>query len=157
MEYPEEEKFSHPGLTEALLKSLELAVDGDETDSKYGWYNGLWFAVKNLSAQEAAKSLGPGRSCVAAHLDHVRITLIYVRHALAGEEYKADWGSSWKIESPTEAQWEQIKTGFRQEYQALREFIQTKPFWREPGLAAAINNIAHTAYHAGAVRQILKG
>lgn len=157
MEYPEHEKFSHEGVTQALLKGLEMAVEGDETDSKYGWYNGLWFAVKDLGVQEAARALGPGRSTVAAHLDHVRLTLIYVRHALAGEEYKADWGSSWKIASPSEAQWEEIKTGFRQGYDALRQFIQSKPFWREPGLTAAIHNIGHTAYHAGAVRQILKG
>lgn len=157
MESQESEKFSHPGITEALLKSLEMAVESDETDRKYGWYDGLWFAVKNSSAQEAGKSLGEGRSTVAAHLDRVRVTLIFVRHALAGGEYKADWGSSWKIATPGEAQWGEIKSGFRQEYEALRELIGSKPFWLEPGLAAAIHNIAHTAYPAGAVRQILKG
>ncbi|MBF6593896.1 MAG: hypothetical protein IVW51_05540 [Thermaceae bacterium] len=150
-----------PGIAQALLSSLELAVEGDETDrEKYGWYNGAWFAVKNLSALEAARSLGLGRTCVAAHLDHVRVTLAYTRHILAGgkdEEYQADWGRSWKIESPSEAQWSEIKTGFWHEYQALREFIGSKPSWHQSGLTAAINNIAHTAYHAGAVRQILKG
>ncbi|HEU4741734.1 MAG TPA: hypothetical protein VFS50_09095 [Meiothermus sp.] len=155
----EHQKFAHEGLTKALLTALEMAVEGDETDrERYGWYNGLWFAVKNLSAREAAKSLGPGRSSVAAHLDHVRITLAYTRHVLSGdEEYSADWAGSWKIVSPSEAQWEEIKVGFRQEYEALRAFLEHEPFWREPGLSAAINNIAHAAYHAGAVRQILKG
>lgn len=157
-QYPDQEQFAHEGLTQALLIALEMAVEGDETDrERYGWYNGLWFAVKNLSAREAAKSLGPGRSSVAAHLDHVRITLAYTRHALAGQEYRADWESSWKLVAPSEAQWEEIKAGFRREYEALRAFLEHKPSWRGPGLAAAINNIAHTAYHAGAVRQILKG
>ena len=154
------ELVEHSGLAQALLDGFELAIEGDEKDrARYGWYNGVWFAVKNLSAQEAAKSLGPGRPSVAAHLDHVRITLAYTRHVLEGgkdQEYKADWEGSWKIESPGEARWEEIKASFRREYEALRGFIEHKSSWPQPDLTVAIHNIAHTAYHAGAIRQMLK-
>ena len=60
MEYPEHEKFSHEGVTQALLKGLEMAVEGDETDSKYGWYNGLWFAVKDLGSRRPRGRWGRG-------------------------------------------------------------------------------------------------
>lgn len=143
-------------LRTALLGSREMAMEGGETDPKYGWYNGLWFAVQRLGAREAGRSPGPGRSTVAAHFDHVRETLVYMRHVLAGEEYHADWGASWKIAAPSEAEWEGIRLGFRHEYQVLREAIENKVSWSAAGFSIAINNIAHTAYHAGAVRQILK-
>ncbi|MBI5812626.1 MAG: hypothetical protein HZB27_08675 [Meiothermus silvanus] len=116
-QYPEPEKLAHPGLTQGLLKTLEMAMEGDE---KYGWYNGLLFTVRNLTAEQAGKS-------------------------------------SWEIRSVGEAEWEEIKAGLEQEYRALHRLMAEKPFWRESDLSTAINNIAHTAYHAGAVRQILQG
>lgn len=153
-QYPEPEKLAHPGLTQGLLKTLEMAMEGDE---KYGWYNGLLFTVRNLTAEQAGKSLGPGRSTIAAHADHVRLCLAYACHTLRGEPFPVDWGKSWEIRSVGEAEWEEIKAGLEQEYRALHRLMAEKPFWRESDLSTAINNIAHTAYHAGAVRQILKG
>jgi hypothetical protein len=159
MDYPEQEKFSHPGITQTLLDTLEMALEGDETDSKYGWYNGLLFSIEPLSAEQAGHSITPQGSTIAGHADHILLTLQYVGAMLRGQPYQADWGRSWhqpQLRQPSQAEWNQLKSDLRQEYQALREFMQNKPFWREPDLAAAINNIAHTAYHASAIRQILK-
>ncbi len=157
MNGPEQESFAHSGLTRALLKALELAIEGDEMErEKYGWYNGLLFAVRNATAADAAKSFGPDRPSVAWHVDHVRVCLAYTHHNLAGEADHSDWPDPERVRAPSESEWDSIKSNLEREYHALREFIRDKPFWREPGLSAAINNIAHTAYHAGAVRQILK-
>ncbi len=157
MNHPEREQFAHPGLTQALLNALELAIEGDETErEKYGWYNGLLFAVRSASGADAAKSVGSDRPTVAAHVDHVRVCLAYTRHLLAGQDFDADWAASWRIRQPTDAEWNSIRSNLELEYVALRELIQNEPVWRESSLSAAINNVAHTAYHAGAVRQILK-
>ena len=157
MNHPEQEQFAHPGLTRALLNALELAIEGDETErEKYGWYNGLLFAVRNVSAADATKSLGSDRPTRAAHVDHVRICLAYTRHLLAAEDFDADWAESWRIRAPTDARWDSIRANLELEYGALREFMQNVRSWNEASLSAAINNIAHTAYHAGAVQQILK-
>jgi hypothetical protein len=140
-----------------LLNALELAIEGDETErEKYGWYNGLLFAVRNTSAEDAAKSFGLNRPSVAWHVDHVRVCLAYTRHLLADEADTSDWPDPERVRAPSESEWDSIRSNLEGEYVALREFLQNKPFWREPSLSAAINNIAHTAYHAGAVRQILK-
>ncbi len=159
MDYPEHEKFAHEGLTKALLNGLEMAMEGDEKDPKYGWYNGLLFSLEPLSAEQAAKSAIPGGSTIAAHADHILISLEFTLAMLKGEKYEADWGRSWhqdQYRQPSLAQWSQLKADLRREYQATADFIQSKPFWREEGLSHLIHNIAHTAYHASAIRQILK-
>lgn len=157
MDYPEYEKFAHEGLTQALLSGLEMAFEGDETNQKYGWYNGLLFSLEPLSSAQAGKSAREGGSTIAAHADHILVTLRYVQAVFKGESYEADWGASWHSRNhPDEAEWEQLKTALQHEYQATRALVQGKPFWREQGLTQMIHHIAHTAYHASAIRQILR-
>lgn len=157
MDYPEHEKFAHEGLTKALLSGLEMAFEGDETNQKYGWYNGLLFSLEPLSAEKAGKPAVEGGSTIAAHAHHMWVTLHFVQAMFRGEKYEADWGASWQAhQHPDEAEWKQLKADLRHAYQATRGFVQSKPFWREQGLAQMIHHIAHTAYHASAIRQILK-
>ncbi|GEM83491.1 hypothetical protein [Meiothermus hypogaeus] len=156
MEYPEQEKFVHAGLTKALLSGLEMAFEGDETNQSYGWYNGLLFSLEPLSAAQAGQSITEGGSTIAAHADHALLTLRVVLAMLNNQRIEADWQSSWKLRQLSEAEWNQLKSELRQQYQATRALIQEKPFWRETELTQMIHHIAHTAYHASAIRQILR-
>jgi hypothetical protein len=157
MDYPEHEKFSHLGLTQSLLKALEMAMQGDEKEAKYGWYNGLLFSLEPLSAVQANQSAVEGGSTIAAHADHILVTFRFVQAMFRGEQLQADWGRSWHQRNrPSEAEWDQLKTDLQNEYQAMQDFIQNKPFWREQGLTQMLHHIAHTAYHASAIRQILR-
>ncbi|RIH75502.1 hypothetical protein Mterra_03975 [Calidithermus terrae] len=150
-QYPE---FSLPALGNVLVHSLKMALEGDEHNG--GWYNGLLFALENVSAEQASRAPAEGRATVAAHAEHVRFTLEVANAWLRGERPEINWADSWKVQQVSEAEWEALKAGLRQQYETLLEMAHSRPTWREPGVALMIDNIAHTAYHAGAIRQMVK-
>lgn len=159
MEYPEQEKVAHAGLTQALLSGLEMAFEGNEKDPKYGWYNGLLFTLEPITVEQAGKSAIPGGSTIAGHADHILISLEMVLAMFNGQEYQADWGRSWHqtpFTQPTEADWAALMAKLHEHYRATAELIRNKEFWRQEGLSQMIHHVAHTAYHASAIRQILK-
>ncbi len=156
MEYAEREQFGHEGLTQALLNGLEMAFEGDETNQSYGWYNGLLFGLEPLSAAQAGQFITEDGSTIAAHADHVLLTLRVVLAIFNSQRIEADWQSSWKLRQLSEAEWNQLKSELRLQYQATRRLILEKPFWREAELTQMIHHIAHTAYHASAIRQVLR-
>lgn len=143
-------EFAHPDLTEAMLESLKMSMEGDETN--HGWYNGLFFAIRDLTPVQASWSPAAGRPSIAAHTNHIRFTFNYFNRAYRGENAEVDWKESWAIQSVDQAAWDKLRADLEQEYQALREFIQNRGAWKGRGLQTHMNNVAHTAYHSGAVR-----
>lgn len=156
MEYPEHETFAHEGLTKALLSGLEMAFEGDQTNQKYGWYNGHWFSLEPFSAAQAGQSMREGSSTIAAHADHVLLTLQLMLGMFNNQRLESDWQSSWKLGQLNESERNQLGSALRLQYRATRTLISEKTFWRQEELAQMIHHMAHTAYHASAVRQILR-
>ncbi|NEY99301.1 hypothetical protein G4D62_08320 [Bacillus shackletonii] len=66
-----------------------------------------------------------------------------------------DWGKSWEIHSVDEQQWNRIQEGLRNEYLTLLESIDVIE-WNEPLANELLSSLAHSAYHLGAIRQMLK-
>ncbi len=146
--------ISSPIITNALLKGLNTAFVASESDS--GWLNGILFSLENMSSITASKAPALGRPTIAAHVHHVRLCLNAVRAWASGEQPHPDWGSSWKISSVQDSEWEDLKLGLQNEFKLTQELIQTQASWDERSLSSAIDNIAHCAYHASAIRQIMK-
>ena len=57
----------------------------------------------------------------------------------------------------TDDQWRTLREGLRREAEKWRKVVATRTSWDDIGAAAALSTAAHTAYHFGAVRQILAG
>jgi hypothetical protein len=146
--------ISSPIITNALLKGLNTAFVASESDR--GWLNGILFSLENMSSTTASKTPAPGRPNIAAHVHHVRLCLEAVRAWARGKQPQPDWSSSWKISSVTKSEWEDLKLGLQNEFKLTQELIQTQTSWDEQSLSSAIDNIAHCAYHASAIRQIIK-
>lgn len=150
----EQAEVSSPAITNALIATLKMALYGDELND--GWYNGLLFALENVSSERASMPPGPGRATIAAHAEHVRFTLHVMNARGRGENAEVDWAESWKVQTVNAADWNALRENIKREFEALRDGIENRAAWREQGLATMINNIAHTAYHASAIRQLLK-
>jgi hypothetical protein len=147
--------ISSPIITNALLKGLNTAFIASEGDS--GWLNGILFSLENMTFETASKTPVPGRPNIIAHVHHVRLCLETVRAWARGEQPQPDWGSSWhRTSSMTKSEWEDLKLGLQKEFELTQELIQTETSWNELSLSSAIDNIAHCAYHASAIRQIIK-
>jgi hypothetical protein len=148
-----EETVSSPLIANAFAQALEMALHGDEKQG--AWYNGLVFALEGASA-ERASAHAPGRSSVLQHAEHARYCLQMVNRWLRGEQPEADWSAAWKLETLNDLEWEALKADLKTQLEMLLEVARTRPAWRERGLAMMIHNVAHAAYHAGAIRQLLK-
>ena len=146
--------ISSPIITDAILAALKMAFLGDET--QHGWYNGLLTALDGVTALQASRTPAPGRTSVAAHAEHVRFTLRVVSAWGRNEQPQVDWAHSWVTSSVTESEWDALRSSIRHEFEAMLTAVRAHTAWSEQGLQIVIDNIAHTAYHAGAIRQILK-
>jgi hypothetical protein len=55
----------------------------------------------------------------------------------------------------TEQQWQTLRDGLRREAEVWRNGVQARTDWDDMTAAAALSSAVHTAYHLGAIRQIL--
>jgi hypothetical protein len=67
----------------------------------------------------------------------------------------ADWGASWKRGSVTDEQWRTLRDDLRRQAETWRSAVAARTQWDETSAAGALSSAAHTAYHLGAIRQIL--
>ncbi|GAA0609387.1 hypothetical protein GCM10009001_28540 [Virgibacillus siamensis] len=116
--------------------------------------SGLFGTLDQLTANEA--SIAVNATTVAAHADHTRFYLWGTNAILKdGKQPKMDWGESWKINSVNEKQWNRIKEELRSEYVTLLEALDVTE-WNKLLAIEISGSLAHSAYHLGAMRQMLK-
>ena len=121
---------------------------------------GLLRQLDTIEALEASKRPMPGKTTIAAHVDHLQFGLAILNRWATGEANPwagADWNGSWRRTSVTDAQWRTLREGLRQEADKWRKMVATRTNWDDMAAAAALSTAAHTAYHVGAIRQILAG
>jgi len=121
---------------------------------------GLLRQLDTIDASVASKQLMPGRSTIAAHVDHVHFGLAIMNRWAAGEENPwagADWNGSWQRPPVTEDQWRTLRDNLRREADVWRNVVANRASWNDLWASAALSTAAHTAYHLGAIRQILAG
>jgi hypothetical protein len=119
---------------------------------------GLLCQLDTIDANAASTRPMPGKTTIAAHVDHLQFGLVMMNRWAAGEEKPwegADWNASWQHATVTEDQWRTLRAGFRREVEQWQKAAASRTSWDDLGASAAIATAAHTAYHLGAIRQIL--
>ena len=120
--------------------------------------SGLHRQLETISAATASQPAIPGKPSIAAHVDHVHFGLSLLTRWLSGEENPwagADWNGSWTRSTVTEDQWRTLRDNLRKEAATWQNAVGTRNEWDDISAAGALSTIAHTAYHLGAIRQIL--
>lgn len=113
---------------------------------------GIFGTLNQLTAQEASHSING--TVMAAHADHIRYYLWVINEILEGRKPEKDWEESWEIKKVNEAQWEKIRGNLRKEYDAAMDHIES--IETEEQYSWVLGDLAHSAYHLGALRQMLK-
>jgi hypothetical protein len=119
---------------------------------------GLLRSLETLSAGDASSSANDGAT-IAAHLQHVRYGLSLMnRWAREGGNPFADatWDAAWKVSAVDDVQWDEIRSGVRDEAHRWLQVLETPRDVADVELSGMIASIAHLAYHVGAIRQIAK-
>ncbi|WLD93774.1 hypothetical protein [Alkalihalobacillus sp. AL-G] len=150
-------------MSNSLVQSIkELLKETFEGPAENGsWYveskpnSGIFGTLATLSADKA--SIPVQGTTVAAHTDHTRYYLWGMNTIIrTGEQPKFDWSESWKITSVDESTWEKYQGELQHEYNTLLEKIDTLNNDDGEILEEALGSIAHSAYHLGAIKQMVK-
>jgi hypothetical protein len=146
---------------QALLKLLTEIFDGPPGDEAYVLNPGdpgLLAQLDTIDAAAASSRPVPGKTTIAAHADHVLYGLTLLNRWASGETNpwaQADWNASWQRGTVTTEQWQTLRHRLRQEALQWQQSAAARSQWDEISAAGALASAAHTAYHLGAIRQIL--
>jgi hypothetical protein len=119
---------------------------------------GLLRQLDTIDAKTASTPPSQGQKSIAAHADHIYFGLAILNRWAAGETNPwagADFNASWQRASVTDDQWRALREGLRGEADKWQKTIAARTNWDDMSAAAGISTAAHTAYHLGAIRQIL--
>jgi len=115
---------------------------------------GIFNTLEKLSAEKV--SLEVNGTTIAAHTEHAKFYLDRLCEFMNGRTEKVNWEQSWLIETVNETEWNHLRDGMRKSYEgALRCFAEIE-IWNGDNIGEAVAIIAHTAYHLGAIRQLMK-
>lgn len=115
--------------------------------------------MKALSAAVVSKSPGPGRKPIVSHANHVLYGWDLLNRVLHGEEQvfeTANWNIAWKLECVNDAEWQSLVAKLEQTGKEILELGPKFENWNEIMLTGMYGSAAHTAYHLGAIRQMLR-
>ena len=119
---------------------------------------GLLRQLESIDAKTASTRSMPGETTVAAHADHILYGLELLNRWSDGEENPwatADWSASWKRKSVNEPQWRDLTARLRAAAEKWQRAAAARTDWDDVSAPGALASAAHTAYHLGAIRQIL--
>ncbi len=115
---------------------------------------GIFITLDNLSAEQVSREVHD--TTIAAQTEHAKFYLDRLCEFMNGRTEAVKWEQSWLIETVSDEEWNHLRDGVRKSYEnALRCFAEIE-IWNEDNTGEAIAIVAHTAYHLGAIRQIMK-
>jgi len=146
-------------ITSTLETLYSELIDGAPTTGAYMLNRGdpgLLASLDKLSATDASKTNDGGAS-IAAHVDHLRYGLSLMNRWGAGEKdpwADADWTASWRRTVVSDKEWKQLRADLRDETHRWLKSLGTSRPMNDVELNIFVGNVAHVAYHLGAIRQI---
>lgn len=119
---------------------------------------GMVDTLRSLSAERASTPPEAGRKPVVSHANHVLYGIELANRALGGEQnvyQNADWKVAWQLEKVSDSEWQKLVDRFEQQSELFIKQVNEPREWDEITLTGSFSIAAHTAYHLGAIRQVL--
>jgi hypothetical protein len=133
-----------------LLEETFVQPQGYYLDRPKG---GLFSTLEAITAERASLERPLQRS-IAAHVQHLRVYVLALHGYLNGATGKTDWEASWQTHSVTALEWKTLQDTLKRDYAALMHDLAQLPEG-DSRLSEAVAILAHSAYHFGAIRQLL--
>jgi hypothetical protein len=106
---------------------------------------------------DAAKaSAEKNQTTIAAHSEHARFYIELLDNYLNKNFHVVDFNRSWNVKSVTEDEWDLLRENISKIYRKVCETFEANEEWTLDTITVAMGILAHTAYHLGAIRQIVK-
>lgn len=143
-------------LTKNLMALLEETFEGPGGNAYLDKGAGLFPTLDGLTAQEASHPPYAGGQTIAGHCAHLAYYVRVNHDSMIGREPRFDWPSSWRPQQVADREWNELKERVRREYQALIGTLNGFDTWSEQQAGETMAILAHTAYHLGAIRHVVK-
>jgi hypothetical protein len=145
-------------MSEETLKSNILEMLEETFVQPRGIYldrakGGLLETLEKISTEVASRETTTQRS-IAAHVEHLRVYVVALHGYMNGATEKTDWDASWQTHTVTELEWRVLRDNLKTAYEALvKDLLELGE--NDLKLAEAVAILTHTAYHFGAIRQLV--
>lgn len=140
-----------------VLFILRETFEGSPEDEGSAYLDrgiGVFPTLEKLSAAQVSAEVN-GISIVA-HTEHFKFYLDRLCEFIKGGTEKVNWEQSWLIDEVNDEEWNALRGAVRKAYEnVLRTFAEVET-WNGGNIGDSVAIIAHTAYHLGAIRQIMK-
>jgi hypothetical protein len=144
---------------DAIIEFLEEVYDGPR--HQYTWFignapgSGLLGTLRSLSSEEASTPVVEAGTTVAAHVGHLRWTLVKVNSFMRGENPSWDWSESWATRLVDPEEWTTLIGSLEAEFSAVVQTLHQGYAWSsDDQYKEVLALIPHAAYHLGAIRQM---
>ena len=127
--------------------------------------SGTWFVQSNEAIFNALDSLTPAMASlrvqyqsatIGAHAYHLCYYLQLFNAHCRGDEVKSDWPGRWKIQEFDAKSWKALAEKTKQEFDdAIIWYKTSTDFIGSDDATYSIANIAHAAFHLGAIRALI--
>lgn len=143
---------SAPHFTENLF-----AILSETFERTGGIYLDKGTDFSTLTALNAEQASSPVLgTTIAAQVAHTAFYLRAMERYFEGFTGKTDWIDSWTVQRVTEPEWDALQTQLRDDYERVTGKLRTVTDWDEDALDFGMTVTVHSAYHLGAVRQLVK-
>jgi hypothetical protein len=149
-------------MSDATASSLELLREtfegGNGPSTQFldnGPESGFFGVIGGLTAAQASRPTRPGGATIAGHVHHVGFGLEVSEAWMRGDRESRDWSQSWTVKSVDDASWKRLLETFRRRYEAFNRTVAASNGMDAGSLANVMGAIAHSAYHLGALKQVL--
>src|SRR5262245_37668494 len=128
----------------ALTKLLVEIFDGPPSNECYVLNPGdpgLLRQLDSIPAEAASARPMPGKTTIAAHVDHLRYGLSLLNRWAAGEANPwagADWDASWRRTAVSGDEWRAMRDELRREADAWQKHVAARTSWDDLPAAGAL-------------------
>ena len=115
---------------------------------------GIFATLGELPADSVSKDFHG--TTIAAQTEHAKFYLDRLCEFINGRTEKVNWEDSWLIETVNEKEWDALRDAVKKAYEGTLRCLAEEREWTEQKVGMAIGMVTHTAYHLGAIRQLIK-
>lgn len=135
----------------AILEETFVTVNGIYLDKG----TSLFETLETVTAEEASRPVSANCANIAAHVEHIRLSIDVVMKYMQGEKPKVDWTEIWRtVRDVTSEEWQANQDNLREAYNRLCVFVTNIQKW-ETDATMVLAILAHNAYHLGEIRHAL--
>ncbi len=145
--------------TNSFFQLLKETFEGPPPNTGSAYLDkgaGLFQTLEGVTAEMASTPLRPDAPTIAAHCEHARFYVVALYEYMRGAQGKIDWEKSWLVQTVTSAEWNELKEALRRAYDTLTGYMQSVENWSDEEVGDGMAIVVHTAYHLGAIRQLVR-